>query len=107
MALNIRNAIFVVLLVVMVAAMSTPTATAAEIYWDQCIQRCKGEKDACTLKCNQFCKNEAAAVRYLAASTGKLKEAANASPEKAAALKNEADEYLALAKKYNDAAGTP
>jgi hypothetical protein len=39
--------------------------------------------------------------------TAKLKEASTASPEKAVSLKNEADTYLARAKSYNDAAGTP
>jgi hypothetical protein len=39
--------------------------------------------------------------------TEKLKEAKTASPEKAAALKKDADMYFAMAKTYNDAAGTP
>jgi hypothetical protein len=55
MALNMRNAIVATaLLVVMVAALSTPAATAEEVCWDLCIKRCKGEIDVCSPKCNIF-----------------------------------------------------
>ena len=92
------------LLALMVAAVSTPATTAAEACWDSCIKKSKGEVDTCSPKCNEFCKNQDAAVGYFAMATAKLKEAATASPEKAVALKNEADTYLANAKKYNNAA---
>lgn len=107
MAQNMRNAGMGFLLVFMVVAAMATMANAGEGCWGQCIQLCKGGKDVCTPKCNKHCKNQAAAIRYFAAATDKLKEAKTASPEKAAALKHEADGYLAISKKYNDAAGTP
>ncbi|KAK1604615.1 hypothetical protein QYE76_028288 [Lolium multiflorum] len=108
MAQNVKNATMAVLLVaIMVVAVLPSTGAAAEGCWEQCIEQCKGGMDVCSPKCNAFCKNQAAAVWYFSAATDKLKEAKTASPEKAAALKKEADQYLATSKTFNDAAGTP
>ena len=76
MAVNTRNTIGVVLLlVVMVAAVSTPVATAEEFCWDKCIKRCKGELEVCSPKCIHFCNYQSGAVGYVKWAADKLKEA--------------------------------
>jgi hypothetical protein len=52
-----------------------------------------------------FCKNTAAALRYIEASNQKLLEGANAPPEKLPAIEKESNELLEIAKKYSEAAG--
>uniref|UniRef100_A0A8I7B8G2 Uncharacterized protein n=1 Tax=Hordeum vulgare subsp. vulgare TaxID=112509 RepID=A0A8I7B8G2_HORVV len=108
MAVNTRNAIGVVLLlVVMVAEVSKPLATAEEFCWDKCITRCKGELEVCSPKCIHFCNYQSGDVGYVKWATDKLKEAAATSPEKAVLLKNEAQTYLERANALNKKAETP
>ncbi|XP_037430865.1 uncharacterized protein LOC119296995 [Triticum dicoccoides] len=57
MALNTRNAIVAVLLLVVMV--STPAVTAQEDCWDKCFKDCKAKMamEVCNQKCIDFCKS--------------------------------------------------
>ncbi|KAF7069752.1 hypothetical protein CFC21_075335 [Triticum aestivum] len=110
MALNTRNAIVaILLLVVMVAAVSTPAVTAQEDCWDKCFKDCKAKMamEVCNQKCIDFCIYQAGAREYVKMAGDKLKETKTASPEQATILKNQATTYLERAKVLSDKAVTP
>ena len=107
MALNNRNAIVAVLLLVVMV--STPAVTAQEDCWDKCFKDCKAKMamEVCNQKCIDFCKYQAGAGEYVKMAGDKLKETKTASPEQATKLKNEASTYLERAKVLSDKAVTP
>ncbi|XBI77684.1 hypothetical protein VPH35_087515 [Triticum aestivum] len=94
MALNNRNAIVAVLLLVVMV--STPAVTAQEDCWDKCFKDCKAKMamEVCNQKCIDFCKYQTGAGDYVKMAGDKFKETKTASPEQATKLKNEATTYL-------------